>query len=344
MPRRSRSLLSTSMVIAIAVVSPLLLPGTASGAASAAAGQSTRSAAGNPDLYTLPGQEPGPSNAAGSKYEGIGLDERRNLFYVSETTGGEISRGQVGDPDVEPWLKGNGTDGRVTARGIDVDTAGRVFIAGGPNGASAKDAPDLWVYSREGGLLAALDAKVDGAVFNDVTVARDGTAYFTDSSLKPRIFRVVERNGSWSVELWLDASGTIKTSGPFDLNGIVATSDGRALVVVQSTGALWRIDLTTRNVTSVALHGLTGADLVGGDGIVLRGKKLYVVRNFQHILVELRMTDQFTGASFVKAVPTDPERVFTTAKYAHGRLLAVDSKFDEPVAEPPYQVVALRLP
>src|SRR6188768_2696012 len=82
MPRRPRSLISTGMVIAIAVVSPLLLPGTASGAGSAAAGQPTHNAAGNPDLYTLPGQEPGPSNPAGSKYEGIGLDERRNLFYV----------------------------------------------------------------------------------------------------------------------------------------------------------------------------------------------------------------------------------------------------------------------
>jgi hypothetical protein len=107
---------------------------------------------------------------------------------------------------------------------------------------------------------------------------------------------------------------------------------------------LWRIDLRSKNVVPVALDGLTGADLVGGDGIVLRGKKLYVVRNFQHVLVELRMTDQFTGASFVTSVATDPARVFTTAKYAHGRLLAVDSKFDEPVAAPPYQVVALRLP
>ena len=36
-------------------------------------------------------------------------------------------------------------------------------------------------------------------------------------------------------------------------------------------------------------------------------------------------------------------RVFTTAEIARGRLLLVDSKFDETVAEPPYQVVALRM-
>ena len=333
--RRTRSGMAVTAVAAVAlssisiVVAPL---------AAAAAPDCDVSRAGNPAVYCLPG------DLAGSKFEGIGLDERRNLFYVSETTGGEISRGRVGDPQAAAWLDGDGKDGRFTARGIDVDTAGRVFIAGGPNSTDHPGAPDLWVYSRDGELLAALNAGATGAVFNDVTVARDGAAYFTDSSLKPRIFRVVERNGTWSVELWLDASDTIQTSGPFNLNGIVGTSDGRGLIVVQSTGALWRIDLRSKNVVPVALDGLTGADLVGGDGIVLRGKKLYVVRNFQHVLVELRMTDQFTGASFVTSVATDPARVFTTAKYAHGRLLAVDSKFDETVGERPYEVVALPLP
>lgn len=320
------SIVLSSITVLLAPVAGAAEPGCADGRT------------GNPDVYCLPGDQ------AGSKFEGIGLDERRNLFYVSETTGGEISRGRVGDPQASPWLAGNGTDGRYTARGIDVDTAGRVFIAGGPNSTDHPGEPDLWVYSRDGSLLAALRSGAAGAVFNDVAVARDGAAYFTDSSVTPRIFRVAERNGIWTIQTWLDASGTIPTQPGFNLNGIVATSDGRALVVVQSTGALWRVDLSTRAVVPIVLDGLTGADLAGGDGIVLRGKKLYVIRNFPRVLVELRLTDQFTGATFVKAVPTDPARVFTTAKYAHGRLLAVDSKFDEAVGAPPYQVVALPFP
>ena len=36
---------------------------------------------------------------------------------------------------------------------------------------------------------------------------------------------------------------------------------------------------------------------------------------------------------------TDPERVLTTAKVLNGRILYVDSKFDEAVATPPYEVV-----
>lgn len=333
--RRTRSGMAVTAVAAVALSSISL---AVAPLAAAAAPDCDVSRAGNPAVYCLPG------DPAGSKFEGIGLDERRNLFYVSEITGGEISRGRVGEPQAAEWLGGNGTDGRYTARGIDVDTAGRVFISGGPNSTDHPGSPDLWVYSREGQLLAGLNAGAPGAVFNDVAVARDGAAYFTDSSLTPRIFRVTQTNGTWSVETWLDATGIIPTSGPFNLNGIVPTSDGRGLVVVQSTGALWRIDLQTRAVTPITLDGLTGADLVGGDGIVLRGKKLYVIRNFPRKLVELRLTDQFTRAVFVSSVDTDPERVFTTAKYAHGRLLAVDSKFDETVGQPPYEVVALPLP
>src|SRR4051794_41810812 len=55
---------------------------------------------GRPDTYLLNG------DAGGSKFEGIGADERRGLFYVSEVTGGEIHRGSAGGGD-----KGEGRGG-----------------------------------------------------------------------------------------------------------------------------------------------------------------------------------------------------------------------------------------
>lgn len=104
-----------------------------------------------PSAYQLTG------DAGGSKFEGIGADKRRGLYYVSEVTGGEIHRGQVRSAHTEEWLAGDGTDGRFTTRGITTDWAGNVYIAGGPNGLG-NDRPDLWVYSRSGELLAALRA------------------------------------------------------------------------------------------------------------------------------------------------------------------------------------------
>lgn len=166
----------------------------------------------------------GASNAAtcvvpNGSHRGIG--ERHQLGHRGTGTGvrgdrtGGIARapGQLGDPKAKPWLDGNGTDGRFTARGIDVDRAGRVFTAGGPDGIQQPGSPDLWAYSAGGRLLAALPAGANGAVFNDVTVARDGAAYFTDSSLTPRIFRVAQQGGRWTVETWLDATGTVPTQG-----------------------------------------------------------------------------------------------------------------------------------
>ena len=46
-----------------------------------------------------------------------------------------------------------------------------------------------------------------------------------------------------------------------------------------------------------------------------------------------------SSAALVSQQATDPTRVLTTAKVLRGRILFVDSKFDEPVAAGPYEVV-----
>ena len=61
-----------------------------------------------PTTYRLDGDAPSPANPNGSKFEGIGADQRRGLFYVSEVTGGEIHRGSVRSSDTEEWLAGDG--------------------------------------------------------------------------------------------------------------------------------------------------------------------------------------------------------------------------------------------
>ena len=288
----------------------------------------------HPDSYMLAGDE------QGLKFEGIGYD-RRSHFYVSETTGGEIHRGSIGRPQTHQWLDGDGTDGRYTARGINVDRKGRVFIAGGPNSTMQPGAPDMWVYSSSGRLLAGLSTGLADVMINDVAIGRDGSAYFTDST-KPQVFRVWQNRRGWHVEVWKDASATIRQMGGFNLNGIVATPDGKALLIVQSNAAkLWRFDLRTRNVTEVVV---TGANLASGDGLVLRGHRLSVVRNFPQRLTTVRLSEHWRRAWLHSELRTDPERVLTTAKIARGRLLAVDSKFDEAVPAPPYQVVVLPVP
>lgn len=288
--------------------------------------------AGRPDTYEIQGDE------GGSKFEGIGVDRRETTFYVSEVTGGEIHRGDVVSGEVEEWMPA-GADGRFTARGITTDRDDRVYIAGGPNGIGT-GRPDLWVYEADGTLLAALQVGEPNAFINDVAIGPDGAAYFTNSNA-PQVFRVAEVNGAWEVTTWADATGTITQEPGFNLGGIVVSPDDEALIVAQGNiGKLWRFDLATASATQVDSGS---ADLTNADGLVLEGRHLIVVRNFTRSVTTLLIDRGGVEARLMNEEATDPDRVFTTAKIARGRLLLIDSHFDEPVAEPPYEVTALRL-
>ncbi len=294
------------------------------------AAPATADRGGRPDVHHLTG-DPG-----GSKFEGIGTDRRRGTFYVSEVTGGEIHRGTARSAHTEQWLDGDGTDGRFTARGITTDRDGNVYIAGGPNGLGT-GRPDLWVYNRSGKLLAALRVPADDVFLNDVWVGPDGAAYFTNSNA-PQIFRVTGNgDDGFAVDLWADATGTITTVPGFNLGGVLTSPDRSALIVAQgSTGQLWRFDLTDRSVTET---DTAGTDLVNADGLVRRGGRLTVVRNFSRVITTLRLTADGASARLVSERATDPARVLTTAKALRGRILYLDSHFDEPVATPPYEVL-----
>lgn len=309
------------------LIGALLVATTTLPLATAASAHSTR-----PATYLLAGDADSP---VGSKFEGIGADERRGLFYVSEVTGGEIHRGSVGTAQTQEWLAGDGTDGRFTARGVTVDPTGNVYVAGGPNGIGT-GRPDLWVYSKEGRLLAALRAPGTDVFLNDVAIGPDGAAYFTNSN-DAQVFRVAHGRDGWQATRWADASATIERRPGFNLGGIVLTADRRAFVVAQgNTGRLWRFDARTGAVSPVATGG---ADLVDADGLVRQGSRLTVVRNFSRTVATLRLSADGRRASLLGQRASSPDRVLTTAKVLRGRVLYVDSKFDEAVASGPYEVV-----
>ncbi|MER7298134.1 gluconolaconase [Nocardioides sp. NPDC127514] len=300
-------------------------------AASAAEGD------GRPASYLLEGD---PSAQGGSKFEGIGVDPESGRFYVSEVTGGEIQRGSADRAQAEEWLAGDGTDGRYTARGITVDDEGRIYIAGGPNG-TGNDRPDLWVYSPEGELLAALRVPDNDAFLNDVAIGPDGAAYFTNSN-DPTIIRVAEGANGWEATEWADGSSLITRQEGFNLGGIVLSQDRSAFVVAQgTTGQLWRFSVATGEVSEIDTDG---ANLRNADGLIAQGRDLAVVRNFDKQLVHLELNPSATSAELVSSRATDPDRVFTTGKLLDGRLLLVDSHFDEQTAQGPYEIVTARMP
>jgi hypothetical protein len=260
---------------------------------------------------------------AGVFIEGIGVDQERGVFYVSATNrDGTIYRGELGQQQLEVWVGPRAGD---NGRGIDVDEAGRIYVAGGPSA-------EVRVFDASGTLLAELPTGEAGSFLNDVWVGTDGAAYITDSSLR-RIWRVTQRDGEWVIELWRDISDTITYTPPltdFDLGGIVGTRDGRYLLTSQgTTGQLWRIDIATKAITEVDVDGPA---LVDADGIVLRGHYLYVVQNFSRQITKLRLSGDWSSAEVRDVLATPADRTFTTAKIARGQLLVVDSKFGFPLA------------
>jgi DNA-binding beta-propeller fold protein YncE len=289
-------------------------------------------AAPRPTRYVLPGTTVFP--------EGIAFEQSTGYFYVSSTTDGTVFRGNLDEEMTEVFLPG-GQDGRTTAIGLEVDDNGRLFVAGGGTG-------QMFVYSTEtGALLASFDNDQTTTFINDVAVTRTGDAYFTDSRT-PILYRVTtDDQGDLVLEEWLDLTGTpIVYETGNNLNGIEVTPDGRYLIVVQSNvGKIFRIDLATQEVTEIVVPGAT---FVAGDGLLIRGRTLYVLRNRFEEIVKVQLSGDYTSGTLV-STSTDPSFQFpTTFTEAHGRLLVVNSQFDRrgPGLEPelPFNVSSVPVP
>jgi sugar lactone lactonase YvrE len=286
-------------------------------------------------IYTLPGDRVFP--------EGIAYQPSTGNFFVSSTTDGTIFRGNAVSGQVVPFLPG-GTHGRTTAVGLKVDEQGRLFIAGGTTGR-------LFVYDTATGDLVGTfnTGSAPNTFINDVTIAPDGTAYFTDSR-SPFLYKLSPTAaGTFTFDRWLDLQGTpIVYQDGFNLNGIAATADGRYLLVTQgNAGKLFRITIADQTVTEVNLGGET----LAGDGLLLEGQTLYAVRtrdDNQREIAVIQLTPDFRSGQLIATI-TDPSFAFpTTIARAGDRLLVVNSQFDKrgPGLSPslPFTVSSVLLP
>jgi sugar lactone lactonase YvrE len=309
---------------------PRLIAVVAVVAVSALAGAGA-AAAGRPSVYTVPGDAAFP--------EGVALDPRGTSFFVSSTTDGTIFKGSVERAGLTPFARG-GAGGRTTADGLAVDGRGRLFVAGGSTGKA------FVLSAADGRTLQVLDSRPGaGPTFvNDVALA-PGFAYFTDSA-RPVILRAATTGGGiGELEPWLDLGGT-----PFvyrdgvNANGIVSFARGALLVVVQfNTGRLFRIDTRTKAVGEIDLGG---AGLVGGDGLVADGSRLFVVRHLGGQITEVRLLRGRREGRIGATITGDGLRFPTTAARDGERLLVVNSQFDQRGGRPvlPFTVASVALP
>ena len=268
--------------------------------------------------YALPGDNVFP--------EGIAAHATNGDFYVGSTTTGNVYKGNVNSTAVDLFMPGGG-DGRTDVRGLKAGN-GKLYLAGGPTA-------QLFVYdlaSKQ--LLGKFATGLTPSFVNDVTIAPNGDAYFTDSN-SPAIYRIAgDVAAPNAFSRWLDLSGSPIVYGTgFNLNGIAARADGKYLVTVQSnTGKLFRIEIATKQVTEI----LTGGDpLLGGDGLLLDGQTLWVMRNSAATLVTLRLAPDFSRAAIL-STGTEADFDFpTTIARVGDQLLVVNSQLNKRASNTP---------
>jgi sugar lactone lactonase YvrE len=211
------------------------------------------------------------------------------------------------------------------AIGVKVDR-GRLFVAGGPTG-------DAYVYRAGNGKdLASYDLAPNGAdtFVNDLVVTRRA-AYLTDSRIQQLYKLPLGKRGklpSQSKVRTVKLTGDIAYATGNNANGIVAAKGGKVLIVVQSnTGKLFRVNPKSGRTREISLGGDSVAN---GDGLLLRGRKLYVVQNRDNKIAVVKLSKNLASGQITSTL-TDPDfDVPTTLAFARGSLFAVNARFGTP--------------
>lgn len=187
--------------------------------------------------------------------------------------------------------------------GLKSDQRGLRYVAGGSSGTARV------VNVRTGDVEADYALNTNAPVFiNDVVLSRD-FAWFTDSQ-QPQLYRVpLARRGRTApqsaVEI-LPLGGDWVQSPCFNANGIALTPDRRALLVVQtSTGLLFRVNPWTGHATLVDLGGI---QLTNGDGLLDKGRILYVVQNRLRQVAVIKLRESGRSGRMVDTPSRPPER------------------------------------
>jgi hypothetical protein len=319
-----RLLIALSLVLCAAVAAPAL-------AEHGKKGKEGKRKGHGPDRIALPD---------GWRPEGIATG-KRDSFYVGSIGSGDIYRGSLRTGEGKPVVDAPADR---SAIGIKVDRRGRVFVAGGAN--VPGKVKGIWVYdTRTGGQVASYPIPTAGFI-NDVVLTKRA-AYFTDS-LVPVLYKVpIARDGSLGALQTIPITGELVYTPGFNVNGIEAAKRGKTLILVKSnSGELFTADAATGATRKIAVTG-GDAELENGDGILRKGRKLYVSEN-QDVnsgrpgtgeVTTVKLRRDLSSGRIVREVSSEHFDVTTTLARWHGRLFAVNARFNtEPTPDTEYWV------
>jgi sugar lactone lactonase YvrE len=245
----------------------------------------------------------------------------RSRLYVGSIADGAIWRGSARTGEGRILVQG--VTGRQAA-GLHVDWRGRLWVSGANN-------HTIRVYNALTGRLLKTYTFPTAGFINDLVITRRAV-YATDSNnaqLAVVPLGWMGRLPDAGEAFLLPIGGEFALGAGFNNNGIVI-KDGWLIAVQSNSGALWRINRTT----GVAKKIDTTYVATSGDGLAVRGDRLFVVRNQNNLVAVLNLSNlggDHPSASLVREIasPAAPNNldVPTTATFALDKLWVVNARF-----------------
>ncbi len=251
--------------------------------------------------------------------EGIATGLGNQFFAGSRSATGGIFKGNLKTGRGAVLVQGGGA-----ATGMKVDRRNRLFVSGADTGQAR-------VYRPGNGKLLRQYTLVSGASFiNDVTLTR-GAAYFTDSVNQQLYVLKLKRHGRLPAKAkTLPLTGDLQydnDASTFELNGIAAAGHDRLITVQSRTGTLFLVN--ARNGRAHAID-LGGGSVPNGDGILLRGRTLYVVQNQDNKIAVIHLKKGLRRGEIKRSLTDSDFDVPTTIASKGGFLWAVNARFTTP--------------
>ena len=220
--------------------------------------------------------------------------------------------------------------------GLKIDNRGRLFVAGGPAGTGRV------IDVRTGEIIRNYQFATAPTFINDVVLTRR-YAWFTDSQ-RPQLYGVPlgrgGRPGRPAKVVTLTLTGDWEQVAGFNANGIAQTPNRKALLVVNSmTGFLFRVDPETGVATQVDLGGTA---LTAGDGLLVRGRTLYVVQNQLEQVAVINLNAGGTKGQLVNTLKSDDFDIPTTVAAFGNSLYLPNARFaTPPTPDTPYWITRI---
>lgn len=257
-----------------------------------------------PTAITVAGEAPFPKKIftqPGSPPEGFTIGKGTTAYQGS--LDGSIfksdlrtGKGELLVDVIEPWIES-------TCRllGMRVDPRTNYLFAAGCYWGNA------FVYDADNGALIA-EYQLDfsgSSVINDLAITNNAV-YFTDFG-QAFLYRLpLSRNGGLPAA---DAATAIPLTGDFGdgvANGIVATPDGKTLIINDSfRSKIFRVDPTTGVAKEIVVEPALDGFL---DGMILQGKTLYIVTPYDFVpdpvdrIQVLQLSNDLLSAKRVKTI------------------------------------------